>query len=80
MTGEKLAGKFQNTTFREDKSKILKVMVQINTSGEGSKSGVEPEGTAQLVRYIVEQCPNLKIVGVMTIGALGNSLAKTVSC
>ena len=55
----------------------LRVHVQVNTSGEGSKSGVEPSETTILCRHIVESCPNLKLVGLMTIGAIARSKETT---
>ncbi|CAD6586161.1 MAG: hypothetical protein ASARMPREDX12_002290 [Alectoria sarmentosa] len=51
----------------------LRVFVQVNTSGEEEKSGVEPEGAAELCRHVKEQCPHLKLQGVMTIGAIARS-------
>ncbi|KAK4694600.1 PLP dependent protein, partial [Lecanoromycetidae sp. Uapishka_2] len=53
----------------------LRVFVQINTSGESEKSGVEPEVAAALCRHIREQCPHLKLQGLMTIGAIARSQA-----
>ena len=53
----------------------LKVLVQINTSGEESKSGVEPGDKAiALCRHVVEQ-KHLRLGGVMTIGAIARSQA-----
>jgi PLP dependent protein len=64
-----------------DKTK-LKVFVQINTSGEASKSGVSPPATdnsdtamVDLCREIVDRCPNLHLQGLMTIGAPGDVTA-----
>lgn len=51
----------------------LRVFVQVNTSGEEEKSGVEPEGTVELCKHVREQCPHLKLQGVMTIGAIARS-------
>ena len=51
----------------------VRVFVQINTSGEEEKSGVEPEGAVELCRHIREQCPHLRLQGVMTIGAIARS-------
>ncbi|KAF2872189.1 hypothetical protein BDV95DRAFT_493089 [Massariosphaeria phaeospora] len=53
----------------------LRVMVQVNTSGEAAKSGVEPADAAALCRRVVEQCPHLTLLGLMTIGALARSRA-----
>lgn len=51
----------------------LKVLVQVNTSGEESKSGCEPgNATIELVKT-VQSCENLEFSGLMTIGALDDS-------
>ncbi|KAJ4975253.1 hypothetical protein NE237_000359 [Protea cynaroides] len=50
--------------------KPLRVMVQVNTSGEESKSGVEPSGCVELVKHVKLGCPNLEFSGLMTIGML----------
>lgn len=54
---------------------LLRVFVQVNTSGEEGKSGVEPGEAAGLCRHVREQCPRLKLQGVMTIGAIARSRA-----
>ncbi|MCL7025995.1 hypothetical protein MKW94_006104 [Papaver nudicaule] len=46
----------------------LKVLVQVNTSGETSKSGVEPSDCVNLVKHVKLGCPNLEFSGLMTIG------------
>ncbi|KAK4744098.1 hypothetical protein SAY87_010410 [Trapa incisa] len=46
----------------------LKVLVQVNTSGEVSKSGVEPSDCVELAKHVKLQCPNLEFSGLMTIG------------
>ena len=46
----------------------LAVLVQVNTSGEESKHGVEPSAAAALAREIRDACPNLRVAGLMTIG------------
>ncbi|XP_027088070.1 uncharacterized protein [Coffea arabica] len=48
--------------------KPLKVFVQVNTSGEASKYGVEPAGCVELVKHVTLCCPNLEFCGLMTIG------------
>lgn len=50
--------------------KPLKVLVQVNTSGEESKSGVEPSGCVELAKHVSLNCPNLEFSGLMTIGML----------
>ena len=46
------------------------IFIQVNTSGENSKEGVEPEGALKLAENVLESCPNLNIDGLMTIGPL----------
>ncbi|KAK4278406.1 hypothetical protein QN277_016257 [Acacia crassicarpa] len=46
----------------------LKVMVQVNTSGEASKSGVDPSDCVELAKHVKFNCPNLVLSGLMTIG------------
>jgi pyridoxal phosphate enzyme (YggS family) len=44
----------------------LNVLVQINTSGEASKSGVNPDDAIELCQTI-HSLPNLRLRGLMTI-------------
>ncbi|XP_077487792.1 pyridoxal phosphate homeostasis protein [Amblyomma americanum] len=46
----------------------LNVMVQVNTSGEEQKNGIEPRDASQLVKFLTKECPSLKFAGLMTIG------------
>lgn len=55
----------------------LRVQVQVNTSGEESKSGVEPGEALGLCRHIRDKCPHLQLSGLMTIGAIARSRATT---
>ncbi|XAR56717.1 hypothetical protein NMG60_11037296 [Bertholletia excelsa] len=48
--------------------KPLNVLVQVNTSGETSKSGIDPSRCVELVKHIKLCCPNLEFSGLMTIG------------
>jgi pyridoxal phosphate enzyme (YggS family) len=73
----KLAAKLNRTveTLNEDtdnKNK-LGIYIQVNTSGEESKSGVSPgEELIELVSKISAGCTWLSIDGLMTIGAPGD--------
>ncbi|KAI4159866.1 MAG: hypothetical protein LQ342_006194 [Letrouitia transgressa] len=51
----------------------LRVCVQVNTSGEEQKSGVEPSDATALCQHIRQHCPQLKLQGLMTIGAIARS-------
>ncbi|KAH8892499.1 hypothetical protein GQ53DRAFT_746044 [Thozetella sp. PMI_491] len=56
----------------------LNIHIQVNTSGEESKSGCAPGAdTVALCRAIVDECPNLNLLGLMTIGAIARSVATT---
>lgn len=58
---------------RENK---LKVMVQVNTSGEQNKHGCVPSEAPSLVQHVLAKCPNLELAGLMTIGAFDHDLSK----
>ncbi|KAI9933433.1 hypothetical protein MW887_007906 [Aspergillus wentii] len=60
-----------------DHDSILRVFVQVNTSGEENKSGIEPSAAPGLCRFIREKCSRLKLQGVMTIGAIARSKETT---
>jgi pyridoxal phosphate enzyme (YggS family) len=55
----------------------LRIMIQVNTSGEAEKSGVEPTDTAALCKHVMDNCPHLQLFGLMTIGAIARSKATT---
>ncbi|QDS75398.1 hypothetical protein FKW77_002960 [Venturia effusa] len=60
------------------KDRPLDVKVQVNTSGEESKAGVQPGAeTVSLCSFIIEKCPSLHLSGLMTIGAIARSKATT---
>ncbi|KAL3910457.1 MAG: hypothetical protein SGILL_007681 [Bacillariaceae sp.] len=75
----KVANKLSNameTVLKENDSipqKQLPVFVQVNTSGEVNKSGVAPTEAIDLCQHIVsDDCPHLSLMGLMTIGAIGD--------
>lgn len=61
----------------EEKERKLRVFVQVNTSGEENKAGIEPAAAPALCRFIRDKCPRLQLQGVMTIGAIARSKATT---
>jgi PLP dependent protein len=72
----KLNSALSNKLIKEEDgtSPRLKVFVQVNTSGEDSKSGVTPDDSClELCRYIITECPHLEFRGLMTIGAPGDT-------
>jgi pyridoxal phosphate enzyme (YggS family) len=50
----------------------LNIYLQINISREQTKSGIHPDEVLQLYEEIVKNCERLKIVGIMSLGELGN--------
>ena len=66
----KLANKLNNAA--AGKEGKLKIFVQVNTSGEESKSGCEPSEVLELCEQIIKDCENLELMGLMTIGAPGD--------
>ena len=62
---EKLADEIQRQA--EKRSKILDILVQVNTSGEEQKSGIGPASAEKLCRYIAD-LDNIRLKGLMTIG------------
>lgn len=57
----KLASKFN--TLLEEQKRTVAVYVQVNTSGEDSKSGCPPEEAVQLCKFVHNECPALKLSG-----------------
>lgn len=79
----KLANKLQTAVVAATGNhQVLNIMIQINTSGEDSKSGVEPAQALELAQHIVKECPNLRLMGVMTIGGMGdvNCFTTLIQC
>ncbi|XP_066246501.1 pyridoxal phosphate homeostasis protein [Euwallacea similis] len=54
----------------------LKIMVQVNTSGEKEKSGVNPSDVTEITNYVLKECHNLRFEGLMTIGEYGYDYSK----
>jgi pyridoxal phosphate enzyme (YggS family) len=49
------------------KNIIMPVLIEVNTSGEPTKHGVQPEQLAELLKQVL-LLPHLKVQGLMTIG------------
>lgn len=63
----------------EGEGQKLRVFVQVNTSGEPNKAGVDPSEAHVLCRYVRDECPALHLQGLMTIGAIARSHATTAT-
>ncbi|KAK2459900.1 hypothetical protein APHAL10511_008100 [Amanita phalloides] len=73
-----------NKSISNERSTPLRVLIQINTSREQSKSGLLPLSKPindthldtelmRLAKHIVAECPRLRLEGLMTIGAIEQS-------
>ena len=50
----------------------LDIYIQVDTSGEDTKSGIPIPDVVPLIMEIIESCKRLKVKGLMTIGAPGD--------
>ncbi|BEJ17911.1 hypothetical protein CspHIS471_0701880 [Cutaneotrichosporon sp. HIS471] len=84
LASRKLADKLQSALTKADQSRVLNVYLQVNTSGEDAKSGLEPltadsaasAELADLAIHIRDSCSQLKVTGLMTIGSWDASHAE----
>jgi len=77
VNSEKVANKLDNAMANnfpgnDGEELLLDVFVQVNTSGEESKSGVSVDESIDLCKHVVQNCKRLNLKGVMTIGAPGD--------
>ncbi len=53
----------------ENKTRKMNCLLQINAANEATKSGFSVSESLEMYQTIQESCPNIKLKGVMTIGA-----------
>jgi len=73
----------EDATFAQQLQQRLSIFVQVNTSGEDSKSGCAPSEVVELCQFITNECSDtLRLQGLMTIGAPGDAscLDRLVEC
>lgn len=63
----RLAAEIDRRSYTQDK--IMPILIQVNTSREKSKYGIDADDTLELIKHISE-LKNVTIKGLMTIGAL----------
>lgn len=68
----RLAAEIDRRSYTRDKT--MPILIQVNTSREKSKYGIDPDDTLELVKH-VSDLKNVKIKGLMTIGALSAATA-----
>ncbi|KAG5884582.1 hypothetical protein JTB14_032676 [Gonioctena quinquepunctata] len=49
----------------------MKIMLQVNTSGEEEKNGIPPTEICNVTKFVLDECSNLHLEGLMTIGKFG---------
>lgn len=69
-----LADKLQKAWSAQNKPEALKIMIQVNTSNEEQKNGLEPNLLTKAYEHIVNNCKSLEVCGLMTIGSVNESL------
>ncbi|WP_347219853.1 YggS family pyridoxal phosphate-dependent enzyme [Chryseobacterium sp.] len=72
-----LAEKLHQRLLAENRA--IEVLIQVNTSNEESKFGVNPNAAIELTRKVSE-FPTLKVKGLMTIGLFSAETEKVRSC
>mmetsp|Transcript_115536 Transcript_115536/g.331623 ORF Transcript_115536/g.331623 Transcript_115536/m.331623 type:complete len:244 (-) Transcript_115536:51-782(-) len=77
IDSEKLARAVDKAWSTVSPDRKLRVMVQVNSSGEESKNGVDAAEVAELCRVISAELEHLEVVGLMTIGAPDYSGCRT---
>ena len=50
-----------------------RILLEVNVSGEKSKSGMRPEDVEPLLRHIIEACPRITVEGLMTMAPFSES-------
>lgn len=72
----KLAEEIQKQCVRFDKK--MKMLIQINTSGEATKSGVNTEADLFALYDEISKLDRLEVIGLMTIAGLSESKNETI--
>jgi len=61
------------------KNKIMDVLVEVNTSAESTKYGLEPDGVMDFMKQI-SNLEGIKVKGLMTIGLFSSDMEKVRPC
>ena len=65
VDSEKLADRIDSIA--ADMGASPRILLEVNVSGERSKSGMSPDQVAPLIRHIAENCPRITVEGLMTM-------------
>merc|ERR1711971_904046 len=68
ITSTKLAGELNKrlAAKKEQAGVPISVFIQVNTSGEANKNGLEPKEALAAAEFIEQSCPNLRLTGLMS--------------
>ena len=61
----KLAKEINKRAKQHDK--VMDILIQVNAAHEESKWGIDPSQTGDLIRQILDECPNVRIKGLMSV-------------
>ncbi|MCR5414179.1 MAG: YggS family pyridoxal phosphate-dependent enzyme [Kiritimatiellae bacterium] len=56
------------------------ILLEINVSGEKSKSGMRPEDAEDAARHIIEECPRITLEGLMTMAPFSENPEDSRPC
>jgi hypothetical protein len=57
-----------------------RILLEVNVSGEKSKSGMKPDEVEPTVRHIVEECPRVTVEGLMTMAPFAEDPEEARPC
>ena len=72
VDSERLATALNSSWRKQYPERKLKVLVQVNASGEDQKGGCSPDATPALVKHVMDDCTGLEFCGLMMVGRIGH--------
>ena len=72
VDSDRLATALDNSWKKKQSKRKLNIYIQVDTSGEESKSGCRPEDVPGLVQHVLDNCTSLEFCGLMTIGRVSH--------
>ncbi|KAG0048638.1 hypothetical protein BGZ83_006429 [Gryganskiella cystojenkinii] len=69
VDGSKKASTLDKACAAAARPEPLRIFLQVNTSGEETKSGMLASEVLEVARHVVSTCPHLQLAGLMTIGS-----------
>ena len=73
VDSQKLAETLNKECAKIQERPQLDVLIQVLADDtEGSKFGVEPDESMKLADFIMQECPQLRFRGIMSMGEIGN--------